>query len=59
MHASANAGRLKVDSIIFECALSKMLYIFSSWDPKTGILKSEYMNRADYFNVDNDAVVFG
>ena len=24
LHASTNAGRLKVDSIIFECALSKM-----------------------------------
>ena len=28
LHASTNAGRLKVDSIIFECALSKMAVAF-------------------------------
>ena len=30
---------------------------FSSWDPKTWILKMN-MNRGDYFNVDSDAAVF-
>ena len=34
-------------------------WLFSSWDPKTSMLKNEYMNRAEYFNVDSDAVVFG
>ena len=28
LHASTNAGRLKVDSVIFECALSKMAVAF-------------------------------
>ena len=53
LHASTNAGRLKVDSIIFEWVLSKMAVAFqfmSIWTDQ---------NRANYFYVDSEAVVFG
>ena len=54
-----NAERLKVDSVIFECALSKLAVAFQFMKPQNLYFKNEYKNRADYFNVDSDVVVFG
>ena len=50
LHAGTNSGKLKVDSIIFVWAMSKMAVAF---------LKNEHMNWADHFNADSDAIVFG
>ena len=39
LHANTNAGRLKVDSIIFECSCQRWQWLLSNWDPTTCILK--------------------
>ena len=57
-HADTNSGKVKVNSTIFGWAWSKMAiacmrpqYLF--------YLKNEFMNWADFFNADSDAIIFG
>ena len=59
LHAGRNSGKLKVDSVIFGWAWSKMAVVFYFMRPWNLLYlnKKKFMNSADFFNVDSDAIV--
>ena len=53
LHAGTNSGKLKVDSMIFGWAWSKIAVAFLLYQ------KNEFINWADFLNAASDAIVFG
>ena len=60
LHAATNSGKLKVDSMIFGWAWSKMAMAFWFIRPLYLLhLKNTLINCADFLNANSDVVVFG
>ena len=60
LHAGANSGKLKVDSINFVWIQSKIAMAFQLMRPQNVLyLKNEVMHLNDLLNADSDTIIFG
>ena len=60
LHAGTASGKLKVISLIFGWAWSKIGVAIDFMKPKNLVFcKNKFMNWADFLNADNDTILFG
>ena len=60
LHAGTTSGKLKVISLIFGWAWSKIGVAIDFMKPKNLVCrKNKFMNWTDFLNADNDTILFG